>query len=75
MRRVRGLWLTIPFPDPHAHQTRPKTVNVNWTPDLPRYTKSVMGDQLKRVKEAVLKMDPHGLFRTKYLSEVFDLPY
>ncbi len=34
-----------------------------------------MGDQLHRVQEVVLKMDPHGLFRTRYLSEVFDLPY
>lgn len=34
-----------------------------------------MGHQLERVKEAVLKMDPSGLFRTQYLSEVFDLPY
>jgi hypothetical protein len=34
-----------------------------------------MGEQLHRVKDAVLKMDPNGLFRTKYLSEVFDLPY
>lgn len=34
-----------------------------------------MGDQLQRVKEAVLKMDPIGIFRTQYLSEVFDLPY
>lgn len=34
-----------------------------------------MGDQLSRVKEAVLKVDPSGLFRTHYLSEVFDLPF
>lgn len=33
-----------------------------------------MGDQLSRVREAVLKMDPQGVFRTQYLSEMFDLP-
>lgn len=34
-----------------------------------------MGPQLERVKEAVLKTDPTGMFRNQYLSEVFELPY
>ncbi len=34
-----------------------------------------MGDQLKRVKEAVEKVDPTGMFRNAHLSDVFDLPY
>ena len=57
---------------PSSHRTNLKQ---DWTPGLPQYTKDVMGHQLERVKEAVLKMDPSGLFRTQYLSEVFDLPY
>lgn len=57
----------------HPRNTRQRPTQ-DWTPDIARYTKSVMGDQLSRVREAVLKMDPQGVFRTQYLSEVFDLP-
>ena len=58
------------LPKPHWGK-----VNVNWTPKLPAYTKMVMGAQLKTVRDVVLKMDPKGVFRTSYLSSVFDLPY
>ena len=58
------------LPKPHWGK-----VNKDWTPGIGEYTKQAMGPQLARVKEAVMKMDPTGMFRNKHLSEVFDMPY
>lgn len=58
------------LPKPHWGK-----VNVDWTPDITRYTQEVMGDQLSRVKAAVMEMDPSGMFRNAHLSKVFDMPY
>ncbi|TFJ85852.1 hypothetical protein NSK_002672 [Nannochloropsis salina CCMP1776] len=75
-RRVLAKFATIKtkkdgsLPKPHWGK-----VNKDWTPNIAAYTRQAMGPQLERVKEAVFKTDPTGMFRNQYLSEVFELPY
>jgi hypothetical protein len=35
----------------------------------------VYGDQIRRMRPLILRQDPTGLFRTRTLSQIFDLPY
>lgn len=46
-----------------------------WTPDIYPYIKEVYASQIEKVKPVILAQDPSGLFRTKFLSELFELPF
>lgn len=37
-------------------------------------TQAAMPEQLRAVREVVVRRDPRGLFRNRWLSEVLDLP-
>lgn len=40
-----------------------------------RKTQEVYAEQIKLIRPVVMRLDPIGLFRNKFLSEMFDLPY
>lgn len=43
---------------------------------MPSYPKQeVYHEQIEMIRPVVMRIDPMGLFRNKFLSEVFDLPY
>jgi hypothetical protein len=39
------------------------------------HTQEVYAEQIKLIRPVVMRQDPIGLFRNRFLSELFDLPY
>lgn len=39
------------------------------------HTQEVYAHQIQLIRPVVMRQDPIGLFRNKFLSELFDLPY
>ena len=47
----------------------------DWTPEVVPYVKEVYASQIEIMRPVILKQDPTGLFRTAFLSDVFQVPY
>jgi hypothetical protein len=45
-----------------------------WVPEIVPYVKDVYGAQIAVARPVILRRDPQGVFRNKFLAELFELP-
>lgn len=70
--------LTVSLSPPPVPPTRNNPTHLTTTPSCPHITgnqQEVYAEQIEIIRPVVLKQDPHGLFRTRLLSDIFRLPY
>lgn len=45
-----------------------------WVPEMVPYVKEVYAEQIAIARPVILRRDPHGMFRNRFLAEMFELP-